>query len=71
MKLQNLLSAVAVVFALSAAASAQESAFKAGQAVYVVVMTSSGQPDLSTLLAKSLNKELMHFAQLNLKGLPS
>jgi hypothetical protein len=48
MKLQNLLSAVAVVFALSAAASAQESAFKAGQAVYVVVMTSSGQPDLST-----------------------
>src|SRR5262245_65762711 len=48
MKLQNLLSAVAVVFALSATASAQESAFKAGQAVYVVVMTSSGQPDLST-----------------------
>ena len=48
MKLQNLLSAVAVVFALSAAASAQESAFKAGQTVYVVVMTSSGQPDLST-----------------------
>ena len=48
MKLQNLLSAVAVVLALSASASAQESAFKAGQAVYVVVMTSSGQPDLST-----------------------
>ena len=48
MKLQNLLSAVAVVFVLSAAASAQESTFKAGQAVYVVVMTSSGQPDLST-----------------------
>jgi hypothetical protein len=48
MKLQNLLFAVAVVFALSAAASAQESTFKAGQAVYVVVMTSSGQPDLST-----------------------
>jgi ABC-type glycerol-3-phosphate transport system substrate-binding protein len=48
MKLQNLLSAVAVVFALSAAASAQDSAFKAGQSVYVVVVTSSGQPDLST-----------------------
>jgi ABC-type glycerol-3-phosphate transport system substrate-binding protein len=48
MKLQNLLSAVAVVLALSAAASAQDSAFKAGQSVYVVVMTSSGQPDLST-----------------------
>jgi hypothetical protein len=47
MKLQNLLSAVAVVFALSAAASAQEFV-KAGQAVYVVAMTSSGQPDLST-----------------------
>ena len=48
MKLQNLLSAVAVAFALSAVASAQESAFKAGQAVYVVAMTSSGQPDLTT-----------------------
>ena len=48
MKLQNLLSAVAVLFALAAAASAQESAFKAGQAVYVVAVKSSGQPDLST-----------------------
>ena|SRR5215475_3486689 len=48
MELQNLLSAVAVLFALAAAASAQESSFKAGQAVYVVAVKSSGQPDLST-----------------------
>ncbi len=48
MKLQNLLSAAAVLFALAAAASAQESAFKAGQAVYVVAVKSSGQPDFST-----------------------
>ncbi|HEY8460735.1 MAG TPA: hypothetical protein VIM99_10165 [Blastocatellia bacterium] len=48
MKLQNLFSAIAVLFALSAAASAQESAFEAGQSVYVVAVKSSGQPDLST-----------------------
>jgi hypothetical protein len=48
MKLQNLLSAAAVLFTLAAAASAQEPAFKAGQAVYVVAVKSSGQPDLST-----------------------
>jgi hypothetical protein len=48
MKLQNLFSAVAVLFALSAAASAQESAFKVGQSVYVVAVKSSGQSDLST-----------------------
>jgi Flp pilus assembly secretin CpaC len=44
MKLQNLFSAVAVLFALSVAASAQESAFKAGQSVYVAAVKSSGQP---------------------------
>ncbi|HEU0174817.1 MAG TPA: hypothetical protein VFV58_11185 [Blastocatellia bacterium] len=48
MKLQNPLSVVAVLLVLASAASAQESAFKAGQAVYVVAVKSSKQPDLST-----------------------
>jgi len=48
MKLQNLLSVVAVILVLATAASAQESALKAGQTVYVVAVRSSGQPDLST-----------------------
>jgi hypothetical protein len=48
MKLQNLLSAGAVLLVLVAAASAQESALQAGQIVYVVAVKSSGQPDLST-----------------------
>jgi len=47
-KQKNLLYVVAVLFVLASAASTQESAFKAGQAVYVVAMKSSGQPDLST-----------------------
>jgi hypothetical protein len=48
MKLQDLLSVVTVLLVLTSAASAQESAFKAGQTVYVVAMKISGQPDLST-----------------------
>jgi len=48
MKLQNLPSVVVVLLVLASAASAQESAFKAGQAVYVVAVKSSKQPDLST-----------------------
>jgi hypothetical protein len=48
MKLQDLLSTVAVLLVLASAASAQESTFKAGQTVYVVAVKSSGQPDLST-----------------------
>src|SRR5262245_32455991 len=48
MKLQNLPSVVAVLLVLASATSAQESAFKAGQAVYVVAVRSSKQPDLST-----------------------
>jgi hypothetical protein len=48
MKPQHLLSAVAVLLVLTSASSAQESAFKAGQAVYVVAVKSSKQPDLST-----------------------
>jgi len=48
MKLRNHLSVVAVLLVLASAASAQESAFKTGQAVYVVAVKSSKQPDLST-----------------------
>jgi hypothetical protein len=48
MKLQNLLSVVAVLFILAAVVSAEEPAFKAGQTVYVVAVKSNGQPDLST-----------------------
>jgi hypothetical protein len=48
MKLQNLFSVVAVIIVLAFAVFAQESAFKAGQSVYVVAVKSSGQPDLST-----------------------
>jgi hypothetical protein len=48
MKLQNLLSLVAVLLVRASSASTQESAFKAGQAVYVVSMRSSKQPDIST-----------------------
>jgi hypothetical protein len=48
MKLQNLLSLVAILLVPASAVFAQESAFKTGQAVYVVAMKSSGQPDLST-----------------------
>jgi hypothetical protein len=48
MKLQNHLTVVAVLLVLASAASAQESAFKTGQAVYVVAVKSSKQPDLST-----------------------
>ena len=48
MKLYNLLSVVVVLLVLASAASAQESAIKAGQAVYVIAVKSSMQPDLST-----------------------
>jgi len=48
MKLQTLLSVVAVLLILASAACAQEAVPKAGQAVYVVAVKSSGQPDLST-----------------------
>jgi hypothetical protein len=48
MKPQHLLSAVAILLVLSSASFAQESAFKAGQAVYVVAVKSSKHPDLST-----------------------
>ena len=48
MKLQNHLTVVTVLLVLASAASAQESAFKTGQAVYVVAVKSSKQPDLST-----------------------
>jgi hypothetical protein len=48
MKLQNSLSVVAVLLVLASAAPAQESALKAGQAVYVVAVKSSKQPDLLT-----------------------
>ena len=47
MKLQYHLTAVAVLLVLAFAASAQESAFKTGQAMYVVAVKSSKQPDLS------------------------
>jgi hypothetical protein len=48
MKLQNILSIVAVLFVLASAAPAQESAPKAGQALYVVAVKDSKQPDLQT-----------------------
>jgi hypothetical protein len=48
MKLQNYLAIVAVLLVLASKASAQESAFKTGQAVYVVAVKSSKEPDLST-----------------------
>jgi len=48
MKMQNPFSVVAVLLILASAASAQESAFKAGQALYVVAVRSSRQPDPST-----------------------
>jgi hypothetical protein len=48
MRLRNLYSAVAVLLVLTAAAFAQESAFKSGQAMYVVAVRNSGQQDLST-----------------------
>jgi hypothetical protein len=46
--MQNPFSVVAVLLVLASATSAQESAFKAGQAVYVVAVRSSRQPDPST-----------------------
>ena len=48
MKLQNPLSAVAILLVLASASSAQESVPKAGQTVYVVAVKSSKQPDPST-----------------------
>jgi hypothetical protein len=48
MKLQIPLSVVAVLLALASVASAQGSAIKAGQAVYVVAVKSSKQTDLLT-----------------------
>jgi hypothetical protein len=48
MKLQNLLSVVAVLLVLTTAASAQEFDFRIGQTVYLVAVKSSGQPDPST-----------------------
>jgi hypothetical protein len=48
MKLQNPLSVVAILLVLASAASAQESVPKAGQAVYVVAVKDSRQPDPST-----------------------
>lgn len=48
MKLQNYIAVVAVLIVLASAASAQESAFKTGQAVYIVAVKSSKEPDLST-----------------------
>jgi hypothetical protein len=48
MKLQTLLFVVAVLFGLATTASAQESVPKAGQALYVVAVKDSKQPDLQT-----------------------
>jgi hypothetical protein len=48
MKLQNPLSVVPILLVLASAASAQESVPKTGQAVYVVAVKDSKQPDPST-----------------------